>query len=193
MESTQELHDRYEPRPDAKELTGHGDGTHGMQKDVDYEPHPERSLKVSAEHQHIIDAITNLYSGSCSEEDMQVYDEKAIYDDPLSYCDTRYKIAGQWYGLPKIFAKLETKAVEVVKDNKDEIIFKMRHEYTLKGVHASRNVDSLISLGLDPAGKVKYHKDQWSGSDYDHQGIGKLIKRLNGDKLTNITQPPKSL
>jgi len=29
---------------------------------------------------------------------MQVYAEKAIYDDSWSYCDTRYKIAGQWYG-----------------------------------------------------------------------------------------------
>lgn len=29
---------------------------------------------------------------------MQVYAEKAIYDDPWSYCDTRYKISGQWYG-----------------------------------------------------------------------------------------------
>ena len=29
---------------------------------------------------------------------MQVYAAEAIYDDPLSYCDTRYKIAGQWYG-----------------------------------------------------------------------------------------------
>lgn len=30
---------------------------------------------------------------------MQVYAENAIYDDPWSYCDTRYKIAGQWYGM----------------------------------------------------------------------------------------------
>ena len=30
---------------------------------------------------------------------MQVYAQEAIYDDPLSYCDTRYKIAGQWYGM----------------------------------------------------------------------------------------------
>jgi hypothetical protein len=29
---------------------------------------------------------------------MQVYAQEAIYDDPWSYCDTRYKIAGQWYG-----------------------------------------------------------------------------------------------
>lgn len=29
---------------------------------------------------------------------MEVYAPEAIYDDPWSYCDTRYKIAGQWYG-----------------------------------------------------------------------------------------------
>lgn len=32
---------------------------------------------------------------------MLVYTEKAIYDDPWSYCDDRYKIAGQWYGTSK--------------------------------------------------------------------------------------------
>ena len=168
MTSTQELHDRFEPRPDAKELTGHDDGGHGVQE-ADFEPHPERSLKVSQEHQQIINAITNLYGGSASEEDMQVYDNKAVYDDPLSYCDTRYKIAGQWYGLPKIFAKLETKGIEVVKDTNDEIVYKMRHEYTLKGVHVGRKVDSLMSLGLDSEGKVRYHKDMWSKADYDQQ------------------------
>lgn len=47
----------------------------------------------------MVKSITNLYSGSASEEDMQVYAKEAIYDDPWSYCDTRYKIAGQWYGM----------------------------------------------------------------------------------------------
>ncbi|KAI4265117.1 MAG: hypothetical protein L6R38_009642, partial [Xanthoria sp. 2 TBL-2021] len=67
--------------------------------DVDYTPHPESSLKVSPEREAIVKKITNLYSGSASEEDMLVYAEKAVYDDPWSFCDTRYKIAGQWYGV----------------------------------------------------------------------------------------------
>lgn len=86
------LQDEYEIRPDAAELTSDGG------KDVDYEPHPEKSIAISPEQQRVIDCITNLYSGSASEEDMKVYAEEAIYDDPWSYCDTRYKIAGQWYG-----------------------------------------------------------------------------------------------
>jgi hypothetical protein len=92
--TTQDLHDRFEPHPDARNLTGHRDENHGIDKDVDYEPHPDQSIKLSPEHQRIIDHIINLYSGSSSEKDMEVYDTNAIYDDPLSYCDTRYKIAG---------------------------------------------------------------------------------------------------
>ena len=181
------LHNEHEPQPDPQKLTGH-EG-----KVVDYEPHPENSLKISPEHDGIIKSITNLYSGSASEKDMMVYAEKAIYDDPLSYCDTRYKIAGQWYGLPKIFSKLETKKVEVVKDTPTEIVYKQRHAYTPRVLNKTTEVDSLVSLGLDNEGKVRYHKDMWNDKDYNHSGIGKLIKNLNGDHLTKITQPPKSL
>ena len=101
-ESTQSLHDKYEPIPDTSELTGARGGEGNISKGVDYEPYPEKSLKVSPEHQNVIDSIGRLYSGSCSKQDMEVYSEKAIYDDPYSYCDTRYKIAGQWYGLPMV-------------------------------------------------------------------------------------------
>jgi len=78
----------YEPHVNTENLT-----------DGDYMPYPEKSLTVDAERQRIVQCICNLYSGSASEEDMQVYAKVSVYDDPLSYCDTRYKIAGQWYGV----------------------------------------------------------------------------------------------
>ena len=89
----------YEIRPDTQKLT-HNDSnpSQNAPTGVDYEPHPEKSLQISPEHEQIVRHITNLYSGSANETDMRVYAEKAVYDDPWSYCDTRYKIAGQWYG-----------------------------------------------------------------------------------------------
>lgn len=115
-ESTQQLHDKFEPRPDPVALTGSSeDSPHNVNRDVDYEPHPDQSLKISPEHEQIVKHITNLYSGSCSEEDMQVYAEKAIYDDPLSYCDTRYKIAGKSVDDESASAGMLTTTVE--KDN----------------------------------------------------------------------------
>ncbi len=86
----------HEPHPDPQVLTSNPG--HNSKTGVDYEPHASSSILLSPPRQKIVDAICRHYSGSASEDDMQVYAEKAIYDDPWSFCDTRYKIAGQWYG-----------------------------------------------------------------------------------------------
>lgn len=90
---------KHEPHPNPQALTfNQSDPSKNTSAGVDYEPHPEQSIKLPDSRQKIVDAICTLYSNGASEENMQVYAEKAVYDDPLSFCDTRYKIAGQWYG-----------------------------------------------------------------------------------------------
>ncbi|KAF2437118.1 hypothetical protein EJ08DRAFT_623626 [Tothia fuscella] len=190
----QELQDKYEKRIDPQALTGHSDPSRNSSTGVDYEPNPSASIKLEPNRQKIVESICNLYSGSASEKDMEVYAEESVYDDPWSYCDTRYKIAGQWYGIPIIFNS-KTLATQVVESNKDTIIFKLRQEYSPKATPASfkKAVNSLVTLTLDEDGKVRYHKDQWNEKDYSHEGLGKIMKTLNGDHLTKITQPPKDL
>ncbi|OOF93898.1 hypothetical protein ASPCADRAFT_52750 [Aspergillus carbonarius ITEM 5010] len=164
---------------------------------TDYTPHPEHSLPISPSRTEIQQHIISLYCGSASEDDMTVYAEQAIYDDPFSYCDTRYKIAGQWYGIPKLFAKSETLATEVTASTEHELVWKQRQRYTVRGIRASRTEDSLVSLRLDGEGgdgeKVVYHKDMWNEKDYDHEGFGAWLKKVNGDKLTGITRPPEGI
>lgn len=93
---------------------------------------------------------------------------------------------------PQIFDS-RTLATEIVSDTPSEIVFKLRQEYSPKGLSFSKPVNSLVSLALDEQGKVKYHKDMWNEKDYSHEGLGKLMKNLNGDYLTKITKPPESL
>ena len=210
------IQQHHEPRPDPQSLTSNLDASQNDSTGVDYEPHPDQSIKVSPDREKIVKSITSLYSGSASEEDMQVYAKEAIYDDPWSYCDTRYKIAGQWYGteqtsacacisirlltalsfvlgIPKVMASSKTLSTEIVSSTDTELIFKMKQEYTPRVVHFSKPVNSLISLTLDGEGKVKYHKDMWNEKDYSHEGLGKVMKTLNGDQLTKITRPPGDL
>jgi len=110
-----------------------------------------------------------------------------------SYCDTRYKILGQWTGIPLLFASSKTLKTEIVKDSPSEISFKLQQEYTIKVFHGTKVVNSLVTLTLDEQGKIKYHKDQWNSKDYSHEGLGFIFKKLNGDYLPIITQPPKDL
>ncbi|KNG91136.1 hypothetical protein ANOM_000569 [Aspergillus nomiae NRRL 13137] len=183
------------PHPDPRDIEPHPERPKNVNGDVDYVPHPERSISLSPSRAAIQKSIIALYGGSASEDDMKVYAEKAIYDDPFSYCDTRYKIAGQWYGIPKLFSKSETLATEVTSSTEHELVWKQRQKYTFAGIHASKVADSLISLrleGEEPNEKVVYHKDMWNAKDYSHEGLGMLIKKLNGDTLTNITKPPES-
>ncbi|KAI9151426.1 hypothetical protein HJFPF1_08628 [Paramyrothecium foliicola] len=188
------------PLPDQRGREPHPELPRNVNGGVNYAPQPENSLSISTARESIKKSITNLYSGSASEKDMGVYAEKAVYDDPFSYCDTsralRYKIAGQWYGIPKLFSKSETLATEVVSSTDDELVWKQRQRYTFAGIHTPKSVDSLVSLKLENQQgdeKVVYHKDMWNEKDYSHEGFGALFKKLNGDYLTHITQPPDSI
>lgn len=184
----------------------------------DYQPNPSASLQLEPERQHIVDSILRLYSGSgnhdagsTGEQDMRVYAKKAVYDDVWSYCDTRYKIAGQWYGIPAVMKSSETKAVEVVSSTPvaemegkqpGAIVFKMRRDWTPKLLGKTYGVNHFVTLSLEkaseddgegPSERVKYHKDQWNEKDYSHEGLGKVMKTLNGDFATVGTRPPKDL
>lgn len=90
-------------------------------------------------------------------------------------------------------ATSRTLATEIVSNTPTELIFKLRQEYTPRVLHLSKPVNSLVSLTLDGEGKVKYHKDMWNDKDYNHEGLGKVMKTLNGDHLTKITRPPAEL
>lgn len=190
----QALQNQYEKRPDPVALT-HND-RHPEQNSssgVDYEPHPENSIQIDAGRKKIVDSICSLYSGSANEDDMRVYAREAVYDDPWSYCDSRYKIAGQWWGIPIIMTTSRTLKTEIVSSKPDELIFKLQQEYTPKVLKTPKKVNSLVTLTLDGEGKVRYHKDMWNEKDYSHEGLGKVFKELNGDYLTGVTRPPKWL
>ena len=96
-------------------------------------------------------------------------------------------------GIPKVMASSRTLATQIISSTPNELIFKMQQEYTPRVFRSSKAVNSLITLTLDENGKVKYHKDMWNEKDYSHGGLGKVMKTLNGDHLTKITQPSGDL
>ena len=187
-------------------------------KNEDYEPNPSASIQLSEERQYILDSILRLYSGSGTNDegstgaqDMRVYAKQTVYDDIASYCDTRYKIAGQWWGIPVVAKESKTLAVQVVSSTSvanaqgsvpGELVFKMKRAWALRAMKKAYEVNHLVTLSLEkaagedgegPSERVKYHKDQWNEHDYSHDGFGKVMKTLNGDYTTIGTRPPKDL
>ena len=84
-------------------------------------------------------------------------------------------------------------ATEIVLSNPTTLAWKKAHEFTPRLLHVSKTVNSLVTCTLDEEGKVVYHKEQWNEKDYSHEGLGMLLKKLNGDHTTKVTRPPEDL
>ncbi|RYP75885.1 hypothetical protein DL771_002149 [Monosporascus sp. 5C6A] len=144
-----------QPHPGQRGVEPYPKGPRNVAGEVDYVPHPEKSIPIPPSRKAIQQSIINLYCGSASEKAMAGY---IVYPD--------------------------------------ELVWKQRQQYTFSGLHVSKTADSVISLkleGQESNEKVVYHKDMWDEKDHSREGLGMLMKKLNGDKLAFITKPPESV
>lgn len=90
----------------------------------DYTPDPSKSLPLSPARQALIDDIIALYSCQPTVERVKRYTPDCVYDDQFVYANDRYKMAGQWFALPKLFKKSVNEGYQVVKNEKGLIQFR---------------------------------------------------------------------
>lgn len=92
----------------------------------DYKPDPAKSIPVSAARQALLDDIIALYEMRPTVERVKRYTPDCVYNDQFVYADDRYKMAGQWFALPKLFKSAKSHGYQVVTNDRDLIQF--RHE-----------------------------------------------------------------
>lgn len=90
----------------------------------DYKPDPSKSLPLSAARQSLLDDIIALYEMKPTVERVKRYTPDCVYNDQFVYANDRYKMAGQWFALPKLFAGAKSHGYEVVTNDRDLIQFK---------------------------------------------------------------------
>ena len=71
-----------------------------------------------------------------------------VYDDQFVYANDRYKMAGQWFGLPKLFPKSENLGYEIVRNDDTLIQFKNKQVSDQSG-HAGRRVCQPLPFWTD--------------------------------------------
>ena len=158
----------------------------------DYTPNPSKSLPLSPARRALVDDIISLYEMGATVERVRRYTPDAVYHDELGYADDRYKIAGQWFGLPYIFREAKSRGHEVVTNDRDLIQFRHEIEWLPKLVPKTISLRALVSLALDPATvgddfiRVKYHKDQASAEDYGKEGVGVMLKKWQAEATVMV-------
>lgn len=90
----------------------------------DYTPDPSKSLHLSKERQALVDDILDLYSCRPTVQKVRRYTPDCVYDDQFVYANDRYKMAGQWFALPKLFKDSKTERYQIVKNEPGLIQFR---------------------------------------------------------------------
>lgn len=90
----------------------------------DYTPDPSKSIKLSPQRQALVDDIIELYSCHPTVQRVRRYTSDCVYDDQFVYANDRYKMAGQWFALPKLFSDSSNHGYQVVKNEPGLIQFR---------------------------------------------------------------------
>ncbi|KAK0276319.1 hypothetical protein LTR35_010644 [Friedmanniomyces endolithicus] len=155
----------------------------------DYTPDPSKSIKLPPNRQALVDDIIALYSCEPTIRRVERYTPDCVYDDQFVYANDRYKMAGQWFALPKLFKDSTNERYEVIKNEPGLIQFKNEQSWTFKIIPKKATINALVSLALEPETqdsefiRVKYHKDQANDKDYSHEGVGFSFKKWQADNV----------
>ena len=90
----------------------------------DYTPDPSKSLPLNPARQRLVDDILALYSCEPTVERVKRYTADCVYDDQFVYANDRYKMAGQWFALPKGFKESKNEGYQIVKNEPGLIQFR---------------------------------------------------------------------
>ena len=90
----------------------------------DYTPDPSKSIPLSPARQSLVDDIIALYSCQPTIQRVKRYTPDCVYDDQFVYANDRYKMAGQWFALPKLFKDSKNEGYEIVKNEEGLIQFR---------------------------------------------------------------------
>lgn len=104
----------------------------------DYKPDPSKSLPLSTARQALLDDIIALYEMKPTVERVKRYTPDCVYNDQFVYANDRYKMAGQWFALPKLFNGAKSHGYEVVTNDRDLIQFKHEEVCLIPGYAISR-------------------------------------------------------
>ena len=98
----------------------------------DYAPDPSKSLTLSKARQALVDDILSLYCCKPTVEKVKRYTPDCQYDDQFVYANDRYKMAAQWFALPKLFSKSTTNILQIVTDEPGLIQWKYEQVIPLR-------------------------------------------------------------
>lgn len=116
----------------------------------DHTPDPSKSIPLDSPRQRLVDDIIALYSCHTIVERVKRYTPGCVYDHWFVYANDRYKMAGQWFTLPKLSNASVNNGYQIIKNERDFIQFENDQLWKFRVIPKTERITGSVSLILDP-------------------------------------------
>lgn len=114
----------------------------------------------------ITGAVLDLFAGRPSLRKLTLWQDDAVFTDPLTIAEGRKQYSAQWYGLKAAFSEIQRLSSEVTSAG-NPIEVHMRTKYKVKGIGSEQTIESQVLIhteGQDDSMRVTKVEDKWNGS-----------------------------
>jgi len=122
---------------------------------------------------------------------LQLWNDDATFNDPLTKAEGRKQFEAQWYGLKAAFSEIEQLQQSVTSAG-NPITLDLKTRYKMKGIGTEKTINSVIKIHTDPEGKkITQVEDRWDGEIPDG-AFAKVFRNLNSVVVPAMIGVPKN-
>ncbi|KAL9132557.1 MAG: hypothetical protein Q9175_006267 [Cornicularia normoerica] len=147
-------------------------------------------VSLNEQQKTLVGSVLDLFAGRPSLKKLRLWNDDAVFEDPITVAKGRNRYEPQWYGLQAAFSEIERLHHEVTSGG-NPITMDLRTRYVVKGIGKEQIIDSKINIFHDETYKIKKVEDKWDGKlpDSSFQNVFRNINAVTVPKLVSV---PKS-
>jgi len=140
----------------------------------------------------IVGSVLDLFAGKPSLRKLTLWEDTAIFNDPLTVAEGRKQYSAQWYGLAAAFSDI-TRLSHQVTSSGNPITMDLKTKYVVKGLGTEKVIDSVVDIYLDKeTGKISKVLDKWGG-EIGEGAVKHAFRKLNAVSVPVMVGVPKSI
>ncbi|KAI9654250.1 MAG: hypothetical protein M1821_006778 [Bathelium mastoideum] len=147
-------------------------------------------VELSPQQKTIVGSVLDLFAGRPSLEKLQLWNDDAVFEDPITVAKGRKQYEPQWYGLQTAFSEIERLSHQVTSSG-NPISLDLKTRYVVKGIGKEQTISSVINIFTGADGKIDKVEDKWDGQLPD-SGFRNALRKINAVSVPKMVGVPKN-
>ncbi|KAI9692358.1 MAG: hypothetical protein M1822_006589 [Bathelium mastoideum] len=147
-------------------------------------------VELSPQQKTIVGSVLDLFAGRPSLEKLQLWNDDAVFEDPITVAKGRKQYEPQWYGLQTAFSEIERLSHQVTSSG-NPISLDLKTRYVVKGIGKEQTISSVINIFTSADGKIDKVEDKWDGQLPD-SGFRNALRKINAVSVPKMVGVPKN-